>query len=323
MLAYTALMTEGEKCAALFRFLPQDQEKTMTDFAQKIWAEQKRHGPKWIVQKVKAVMIERQISILNDIHPGWIVEMLREESPRVLGVLCRYLPGETVRYMIKHLPTEKAKQLPKVSESFALPSELILWIKSLLEKKFPHPQLPEPGERFSFSHIGWMTGKDLRTLFRDLGLEVIRKAFSQVDFQSLKIFFSRFSAADTKELRARIIDAPPAAPKEKKHAQKHLVTMELNSVDPETLFHEVGYSSFAQGLLPEEHEWANALCQKLSPQEGYVLKRFVEGGGEKVAEGERQSLRQDILRRIFYLTEKGLIRKDWQGGSETEGNWHY
>jgi hypothetical protein len=318
MLAYTTLMAEGENGAPLFHFLPPEEGAGLKEFSEKVWSEKKEGGAKVIVQKIKEVLVQRQISILNEVHPGWIVECLRDESPRVLGVLCRYLPGETVKYLMKNLPQKKAQQLPKMSEVFALSPELILWVKGLIEKKFAHPSLPEPGMAFSFAHIGWMNRHDLEVLLRDLGLEEVRRAFSKVDFQSLKVFFSRFSAQDTRELKARIVDAPACSADEKKRAQKHLVNMEMQALDAETLFTEIGLSYFSQTILPHESQWAEAICQKLSPQDGYVLKRFIEEKAEKVSEAEVGRFREDVLKRVFVLTEQGKMRKYWQESSEHE-----
>ena len=323
MLAYTMLMVEGERFEPLLQFLPQEEGGALKEFAHSIWSQKKEGGAKIVLQKIKEVFVQKKISILSEIHPGWIVEKLRDESPRILGVLCRYLPGDTVKYLIKNLPAEQAKQLPKMSKAFGLSSELILWIKNILEKKFAHPHLPEPDRSFSFSHIGWINGDDLRTLFRELGLEEIRKGFSKVDFQSLKVFFSRFSSEDTRELKGRIIDSPSCSPEEKKRAQKHLVSMELQALDAETLFYEIGFSYFSQAILPGESCWAEAICQKLSPHEGYVLKRFIQENNGKASEAQANRAREDILKRVFYLTEKRAIRKYWQEASEHEETGSY
>ncbi|OGP15432.1 MAG: hypothetical protein A3I75_07030 [Deltaproteobacteria bacterium RIFCSPLOWO2_02_FULL_50_16] len=323
MLAYTTLMTEGDHFATLFRFLPPEEEGPLKEFASKIWSQKKEHRSKDVIQKIKEVFVQKKMSILHEVHPGWIAERLKDESPRVLGVLCRYLPGETVKYLIDHLPKAQAQNLPKINETFAVSSDLILWIKDILEKKFAHPSLPALEERFSFSHIGLMSGKDLMTLFRELGLEEIRKAFSQVEVQSLKVFFSRFSVNDTRELKARILDAPPCHSEEKKIAQQHIVTMELQALSAEALFYEIGFSYFAHAILPSESQWVEAVCERLSPQDGYVLKRFIKEYASKRSEGLQQKFREEILRRIFYLTEKRKIRKYWLDPSEHEQTGSY
>ena len=75
-------------------------------------------------------------SALTEVHPGWILEKLEGESPRILGLLCRFLPGDRVKFLIDHLPASKKKLLPKINESYRISSEIGEIVRGLVEKKF-------------------------------------------------------------------------------------------------------------------------------------------------------------------------------------------
>lgn len=253
------------------------------------------------------------VSGLHQVHPGWILEKLEEESPLVLGILCRFLPGDKVKYILEHLPLAKRKKMPKLSDSYRVPARISEIIREGVEKKFPHEIPEQTGSSFSLPHVCLMRTDDVKTLFRDLGLEEIRKAFKDADPHVLKAFLARFVPKIAKEIKERLEYGGKVAAGVRQEAQKHLVTLPLEKLPVEGLFVEIGYSVFARALLPEDISWAEMIYQKLPPDEGYRLKRTLHETVAARPSAGIQEKKNQILARITALAEKGLIRRYWKG----------
>ena len=311
MLAALCLMGEGGKGQDLFAFAsPQDQERLNRIADDWLKEGRSKVDRKELLTHIQRLTRLKGFSVLEEIHPGWVLEKLKEESPRLFGLLCRFMTGEKVQYLIKHLPPHERKRLPKVSETYGVSPPIAEMVRGLIEKKLALDFPPRTGDTFAFPHIAWMKADDLRTLFWDLGLDEIRKAFYDVEPQIFRPFLSRFSSQEAKEIRGRIESGRPVPPEVKTEAQKHLVSLSLDQLPPEGLFREIGYSVFARSLLPEDLAWAEIVCQKLSPEEGYRLKRILQ---ESVAAKPEAAVKKEaVVGRISFLALKGLIRRYWR-----------
>jgi hypothetical protein len=303
ILARLCLMGEGEKGLDLLAFASKEDE-----------------AGKEQLGRVRRLSHLRPVSVLEEIHPGWILEKLRGESPRLLGLVCRFVTGEKAQYLISHLAPEERKRLPKVRESYDLSPQLVEIVRELVEKSLAVSLPQRAGEAFGFSHIAWMRDDDLRTFFRDLGLEEIRKAFAEVEPQIFRAFLARFSPAEAKEIRGRIETGKAVSLEEKRAAQKHLVSLSLENgeLPPDALFREIGYSVFARALSPDDRDWAEWICQKLAPEDGYRLKRMVQERTASQPETTLQERKEKILHRLSLLAQKGLIRRYWKEENEAK-----
>src|SRR5579885_876558 len=95
------LMKEGEKGRDLFAFANPADEQDLV----KISARLSKEGaePEELIAKVQKMQRFAAVSALEEVHPAWILEKLSEESPRIIGILCRTLPGDRVKYLLEHL----------------------------------------------------------------------------------------------------------------------------------------------------------------------------------------------------------------------------
>jgi hypothetical protein len=253
----------------------------------------------------------RDSSPLEEVHPGWILEKLEGESPRVIGLLCRWLPGDKVRTLLSSWPA-RSTPLPKVMETYRVSEAIGRIVRGRIEERlalsYPRPS----GGSFSFEHIPLLTSDDLRTFFRDLGLEEIRRGFSGVEPAVFRTFLSRFSTRDVKEIRRRISEGGPVPLGEREEAQRFLTSLPLNALSAEGLFREIGYAVFGRGVVPEENGLVEGISCKLSPEEGYRLKRVLHERGRSHPGEKIQGAREEILRRLFSLARQGLIGRYWK-----------
>lgn len=265
------------------------------------------------IERLKKVGSSTPLKGLQQVHPGWILEKMEDESPLVLGILCRFLPGDKVKYIIEHLPPSKRKLMPKLNDSYRVPSRIAEIVREGVEKKFAYEIPEQAGSSFSLPHIGLMKADDLQTLLRDLGLEEIRKAFKDADPHVLKAFLTRFTPKVAKEIKERIEYGGKVSSEVRQEAQRHLVTLPLEKLPVERLFVEIGYSVLARALIPTDFSWAELVYQKLSPDEGYRLKRTMHETARNQSAAVAQERKNQILARISAITEKGLIRRYWKG----------
>lgn len=311
--AALCLMKEGEKGKDLFAFAALDDERELVKIAERLAKEGAE--PEEILAKVQKLRRFSSGSSLEDVHPGWILEKLEGESPRVIGILCRTLPGDRVKYLIEHLSEAQRRHLPKINESYLVPSDIHQVIRRVVEKSLPSVRSMATlggGASFSFPHLVVMKPDDLKTLFRDLGLEEIRKAFTNVEPRVLKAFIARFTPKMAKEIRDRIELGSSVTRETKQEAQRHLVSLPLEKLAVEDLFKEIGYAVLARAVSGNDEAWAELLYQKLPPEEGYRLKRAFQETVKRRNTQVVETKKSEILSRVFILAEKGLIRKYWK-----------
>lgn len=308
MLAALCLIGEGEAGRKLFAFAGKKEQPELDVIAGRI-CEGEKVKRKELLGRIQKIAQLNRFSLLEEIHPGWIMEKLQNESPRVIGLLCRFLSGEKAQYLIGHLSVEDRNRLPKLNDSYLVAPEIVEIVRHLVEKKLNIAPLPRLSGNFSFTHIALLRSEDLRIFFWDLGLEEIRRAFHDVDPQMFRAFLARFSTKEAKEIRERIESGGKVTVEEKREAQRHLVSLTLEHLPSDALLREIGYSVFSRALFPAESAWVERICQKLSPTEGYRLKRVLQEP-KSVASPEQK--REEIMKRLFSLAKSGLIRYYWR-----------
>ncbi len=311
ILAALCLMGNDSAGSGLFAFASKKEEPLLKQAAARF---ADRQDPGEVDRRALAARIRQlgQIqsrSALDSIHPGWILEGLADESPRLIGILCRLLSGEQAKYLIEHAKG----RLPKMEETYRVSEAVTEIVWKCLEKKFRVHEAAAQTGSFSFPHLVLFKGDDLRSLFTDLGLEEIRRAFHRVEPNVLRAFLSRFSPKEAQEIRSRIEGGPSVAADLKKEAQAHLLAMPMEQLSSALLLREIGTSVFARALLPDDCEWVEKVWQKLPPEEGYRLKRIVQEAGEGASvQDVIEDRRDEIISRVFLLAKKGLIRYYWK-----------
>ncbi len=300
MLASLCLMNDGEEGRHLFSFLTPEKENYF-----------KNLPDSFDPSRVQRFNPLRSFSAFQEIHPGWILEKLEGESLRVLGLVCRFLPGDKVRTLLEFLPQKERSQLPLIKESYRVSPQIVEIVRECVEKKWAFYSLSKPEESFSLPHCVRMKMEDLRTLFHDLGFEEIRRAFTDVSPEILRVFLSRFSAADARHIRERLDKKQFVSRQEREESQRHILKLPLEHVPALCLFVFIGYSVFARGLLPTDHLWADLIYQKLPPEAGHRLKRVMQETEPDSLEVV-QKRQEKILARIYRLASQGLIQSYWK-----------
>ncbi len=313
-----AVLEGGDDPAALFRFGPEGLTETLQKYAGVLKARFARGNQQELAEMLRSWSERSPALPIHQIHPGWVLEIVRQESPRVIGMICRYLPGSHVRYLIENLPRELRDRLPTLNESFGLPASLMEQVKQYLAHKFFHASPPNADERFSCRHIPWMNGKDIYRIVRELGYAEIRDAFAGVDIQALQVFLTRFPIDEARKIRKRLDQGPLVPLPQRKRAQEHIVGLNLDVSRAEDLPFEIGLSVLARCVSREDPSWIEGVVVRLSPTEGYSLRRAVKEAFSSY-NPEAVALRQtELLGLIRQLAEQRQIQQYWQSHMEDE-----
>ena len=133
---------EGEADpSALLAFGPASEEVVNRHYTEQLQRRLQRGGANEIIRRFHS-WAERSPNLpIKDIHPSWILELIRDERPRVIGLICRYLPGQQVRYLLDHLPAATKSRLPSLHESFSIPEPLVEQVRLFFERHFFHLQV--------------------------------------------------------------------------------------------------------------------------------------------------------------------------------------
>ncbi len=244
-----------------------------------------------------------ELSDLSDIHPAWIVKALENETPKIIGIILRWLPSGHVRYILEHLPKRVKMSLPKLVESFAVPTEILRLIKNGFERKFQIPKRNGAGGIKSFQDIGFLKPESIATLFCDLGVHELAMAFQNVEMSGVRVLLNRMNVTSARLLQQRMKSVVDASASLLKDARYTILEVPLDQEDMDKLLVEVGIAAFSKAM--KNSELYNQVQLKLDPIMSYVLKRYVDQhvGVNKLAE-QRQAL---ILERVSLLLRAGEI----------------
>ncbi len=279
-------------------------------------------GPalKTILEKLSEVSLEEHLTALRsgddfsglaEIHPAWLCEVLKKESPRVVGVVLRHLPSKHVRYLLEHLPKRLCMELPKLIEAFYVPNELLDILRRRVERHFVPLRISHEISRFSFEHLYYLRIEELEKLFIDLGLSELALSLIGSSKQIVKIILNRFSVQEAKEAFRRIKSFQTEPRWFVKDAKYSVLESGDEEMGASRFLNELGLMAAAKAIARGEEGLLQALCQKMEPAAAYLLKRLW-GECHTASNADKWSKRQGwILEHVKQLSSTGKIDAFW------------
>jgi len=251
-------------------------------------------------------------SSIAEVHPAWILENLKVEPPRVVGLILRSLPSAHVRYLLQHLPPMLRECVPNMVESFAVRPEVLDLIRRRFESKFLPMRVTRSVAHPGFEHIYYLKTEELTALVRELGLYEMAIALSGMSSKALHMVFNRLELADAKRLQRRMKTLSGVSPELHRQARFNLLEIEGRHEGPEKMLTAVGLAALASACGREYEYAAKLLQQKMAPLEAYLFKRFIDER-RKTHNPAVGALRRDItLKLIAQLAEDGLTNGEWR-----------
>jgi hypothetical protein len=308
--AALAVMSEGE---GALRFLDYVGERDREALASLIplYAGEGQEGLD-LDQFVRHLVASEHFSSIAEIHPAWILEHLRGEPPRVVGLILRSLPSRHVRYLLEHLPPMLRDRMPNMLESFAVARPILELMRRRFERHFLPMRVTRSIEHPGFEHLFFLRGEELAELIRDVGLQELAIALSGMSSKVLHLIFNRLSLKDAKRLQRRIKGLSGVSTELYRQARGNVLETEGQHEGAERMLLSVGLVALACAMDREHEHLAKLLMQKIAPADGYLLKRFMGErklrGGAEVAEQRRAM----ILGIVGVLAAEGRISQEWR-----------
>lgn len=264
-----------------------------------------------IVEQLEDLQSSEVSVMLGDIHPAWMVDILSQESPRVVGILLRYLPSQHSRYVLEHLPRRIKDNLPHILDAFAVPDRVQRIVRRIFERNFVRNTGSGVLDELNFENITSLSMPDLETLFRDLGVHELAIALRSMHKSALRVIYNRLEFTDSKALHARIADLRGIDGVLERDARFSILEMSFEKSKPSEMIREIGIQAFAKSLLPEHMHMIKVLKQKLPPHLAYLLLRdtdiYLPNNHPHLV-----ALRQkEILLRVGALSQVGKIDAGW------------
>jgi len=310
IVAAMSVLEDGQNAADLKDFMSEDDAGVHTDLVGSYSSEADcEYTMKRIV---KHLVSAERFSSLADVHPAWILEKLRDEPPRVIGIILRFLPSQHVRYILKNLPPILCKQVPNMVESFSVPPAILNVIRSKFEKHFVPMRISRAIDRLGFENLYYLKEAELNTLFLDVGLTELAIALSGMSSRVLRIIYNRLDIKDAKRLKAMIDEiSPDISPELFRQARANLLQIETERVGPKQLLKIIGMCAFADAVDGGHEELVRMVQQRLDPKDGYLLKRYVDEKRVRPSNISSEERRQMILDTVVLLAQEGRIDSAW------------
>lgn len=268
--------------------------------------------------EMRALRAAESFSGIAEIHPAWLVEALKRESPRVIGVILRHLPSKHVRYLLQHLPPRLVARLPKLIESFYVPTEILDLIRRRFENHFVPMRVSHRLEVFEFKHVYYLKSEDLETLFRDLGISELALSLLNAPRKMVQLILNRFPIPEAKSILSRWKAFQEERSPLAKEARYSVLDLEGREKGVEPFFRELGFQSFVKAFRPGDSFLFEAIKQKLSPESAYILKRYLEEQLSRFQLDLAQKRQEWILKHLRRLQTEGLLDPVWSESLKRE-----
>ena len=274
-----SLIADPTETPALVSYFSPPESQTLSGAA-KIFLERTKDAKREIlVGELRRLASESRRSPLAEIHPDWLLEELKKESPRIIATVLRHLSGDTVRYILDRLPAQVLNQMPPLSQIFGIDQELVSVLKKKFEAQFscPPPLHKSPAGGIPFESLHLLPAAKLRVLFAEVGFREMAMAFGSLNQKTVDVILKRLSSRHAEILKGKIAEGVGGAEGERlKQAQSHLLDLDLASASSEHLILEAGLYVFSKATLPEHLEGSRLIQQKCPVALGSLLKKYIE-----------------------------------------------
>lgn len=262
-----------------------------------------------LVGELRRLATESRRSPLAEIHPDWLLEELKKESPRIIATVLRHLSGDSVRYILDRLPAQVLSQMPPLSQVFGIDQDLVSVLKKKFESQFycPPPIRAIPGG-LPFESLHLLPGAKLRVLFAEVGFREMAMAFGSLNQKTIDVILKRLSSRHAEILKGKIAEGVGREGERLKQAQAHLLDLDLASASSEFLILEAGLYVYSKAALSEHLEGSRLIQQKCPLVLGRLLKKYIERNLPLNSAATVAPYQAEILKALDAVEgEKGLL----------------
>ncbi len=302
-----SVLRDRSGAANLISFLSPQEQGILGRALETVLSKTKAEKQEIILDELKKLSVRARRSFLSEINPEWILNLLENESPRMLATILRYLPGEQVHTILENLPAATLQAMPAYSETFSLDPDLVQILKRRFEQNFVSPLYAgRSNKRFTFDILHLLPTVRLKMLFVELGLCELAMAFSTLNEKTVTLLFQRLTSRDATLIKMRMDEKKEGISEERlKKAQSHLMSLDVKKESSETLILEAGFFVFSKAVLPENLNAVLFMVQKFSMKTGNLLQHYVDKNLPANSEKTVARYRQEIMASARLVTEEG------------------
>lgn len=249
--------------------------------------------------------------MLSDIHPNWLVDILAHESPRVVGLLLRYLPSRHSRFVMEQLPASLRRRLPHVVDAFAVSDVVMRIVRQRFESHFLPVRPASQVEVLDFANISALRLQDLEVLIHDLGIEELALALAHMSTPALRLILNRLPFAEAQSLSERIRGLAAIDPHLEREARYGILETSFERGAPASMMQEIGIQFLAKAMQSQHISMVPMLKQKLPPKLAYLLQRDADIHVLGNHGGMATKRQHRILCRVAQLARGGQIDSTW------------
>ncbi|MFH1829444.1 MAG: hypothetical protein ABH871_01540 [Pseudomonadota bacterium] len=305
-----AVRRDGENAKSLLDYMSERESSACEDLIERF--EKQVDRDQALEQMIRQMVASERFSSLAEVHPAWILEALKAEPPRVVGLILRSLPSNHVRYLLEHLPPMLRERIPNMVESFAVDPMVLEVIRRRFEANFKPMRVSRLVVHPGFEYLYFLRREELSELVRDIGLWEMAIALSGMSQKALHMIFNRLDLKDAKRLKRYIDGMKRISTELYRQARFNLLEIEGQHEGSERMLFSIGLVALACAAGENDKPFLELLMQKLEPGDGYLLKRFMDERRRRINEAvatERQTL---ILRLVAQLASDGRISAEWR-----------
>lgn len=307
-MAALAVLRDGEDASFLADYMSSVDGEMFGAIAENYLGENDREFA--MEQKIRQMVASEKFSSLAEVHPAWILEKLKEEPPKVIGIVLRSLPSKHVKYIIKNLPPILRVQIPNMIESFAVAAPVLSVIRRRFERHFESMPVSRASDKLGFSNLYYLKGEELLEVIRELGLYELAIAFAGMGSKALHAIYNRLDLKDAKRLQRRIRELKNVSPDLHRQARYTVLEAPGKHLGPDKMLSRIGLAALANAM-EDDAGLKILLTQKLSPEEGYMLKRLIDERRMRKVKNVASERKNLILEVVAALARESRIDPFW------------
>lgn len=313
MLLLTTLTVGTRDDTTLFRYMSEEAASRLQQKAEALFAIPSEKRVPFMVHEIKQALAYKGLRGVERVDPSWIIHKLKGESPRVIAAILITLPPQTVRSIIKRLPSALREKLPPKDEVKNIPKDLQNAVREIFEARFA-PMPPVSAKGFYYRDVLQLERPEIQKLLRDLGLVELAQAFVSVGKNALAELCRRLPREHAEELVLAVRSASRVDSPDPKSAQRFLSKIVPNFSDTEEFFLKSGVWRLAKATLLEADNVRIGFKQRLPKEMGELFASYLEKAQEiePLDETALKRIQDSVLLRIRDLSRKNVLGPRWK-----------
>lgn len=233
---------------------------------------------------------------LHHVHDDWLVSFLIQETPEMVALILRNLPGDRIKSLLEKMPEDFKAKLPKMGETFALSPDLVQLIQKRFEDSFILDRAKPQLDHLEFEDLVWVDPQSLQNVFKEAGYREIAIAIQTVSQKAQQVILERLSVIDRGRVEYHLKQTGSGATKKRiETAQNHLVHPKVGSQGAEDFVTSLGLLVYAKCLLARDLDDLTIIKRKMAKPQAEKLQRFVDEAVAGQSEATVVEFRHEIL----------------------------